>query len=125
MVGRDVGEVGNVDRIEELEDLLHPPGFLVRGGRLRIPGPGEILEGELVDRDVLLLGLGQEFVLDVPGLLERQAMLSSLERSADALPLDPDVQPKDAAVFLDHREFLPRPILTGPSERRGILFLRT
>ena len=70
VVGRDVGEVGDVDRVKELEDLLHPSGFLVRGGWLRIPGPVKVLQGELVNGDVLFLSLGQEFVLDIPCLLD-------------------------------------------------------
>jgi len=102
VVGSEIGEEDDVDRVEELEDLLHPPGFLVHGGRLCIPGPGEVLQGELVDGDVLLLGLGQEVVLDIPGLFEGETMLGSLKRSLDPLPLDPNVQPVAAAVSLSH-----------------------
>jgi len=102
VVGRDVGEVGDIDRIEELEDLLHPPGLLVGRSRLRVPGPREILQREFVDGDVLLLGLGHELVLDVPGLLERQTVLAGLERAAYALALDPDIEPIIAAVLLNH-----------------------
>ena len=78
VVGRDVREGPDIVFVEELEDLLHAPGFLVRRGRLRVPGPAQVLKGESVDIDARGLR-GPQLTLDLPGLLEGQAVLTGLE----------------------------------------------
>ena len=43
-----------------------------------------------------------ELPLNLPGLLEGQAMLARFQRPADPLPVDADIEPVERAMFLDH-----------------------
>lgn len=62
----------------------------------------EMLVGKGLNIRAFPAEAGLELCYDVPGLLERQAVLVCLQGPTDALPLDPNIEPVVAAVFLNH-----------------------
>lgn len=85
--------------IEKGRDLLHPLLFPVGRGRLRTPGPFQVLGGEVRDPDILPGVL--KLAADIAGALDGQGPLASLQRSPDPAAADAEVEPEEVAVLLN------------------------
>jgi hypothetical protein len=65
VIGSDIREEDDPQAGEERLDLLQPLLLPVRAGRLRGPGPVQVLFGKIGELDVPAAVLGQQLVLDL------------------------------------------------------------